>query len=122
MKRRLPKVSTLFGVMAFAVAVIGPPLRIFSDHSPFTVSNIHFAVVSSDRFHVTATVTVSKGVDRPICHSQAMRKDSAFLGDDVGAIGPKLKAGQTWQLTSDLAVLNKDAATVDHIKIDCIDY
>lgn len=122
MKRRLPKVSTLFGVMAVAVATIGPPLRVFSDHSPFTVSNIHFAAIGSDRLHVTATVTVSKGVDGPICHSQAIRKDSAFLGDDVGAIGPKLKAGQTWQLASDLTVLNKDAATVDHIKIDCIDY
>jgi hypothetical protein len=66
------KVSTLFGVMAVAVATIGPPLRVFSDRSPFTVSNIHFAVIGSDRLHVTATVKVSKGVDRPICHSQAI--------------------------------------------------
>ena len=135
MKRRLPKISTLFGILVLAAVAIGPPLRlfVFPDQPAFAVSDIHSAFVSSEtnhsptgdfvtrKLHVTATVRASRDA-ASVCHIKALTKDLGQLGD-AELVGPKLKAGQTWQLVNDDAtVLDQDVTRFDQVAIDCLAY
>jgi hypothetical protein len=134
MKKLLPRVWVLFGILAVVAVVVVPPVRLFAfpDQPDFTVSDIHSAFVGSEsdslpdgvvfvshKLHITAAVRANRDA-APICHIKALNKGLGQLGD-AELIGPKLKAGQTWQLVNnDATVFDQDVAKFDHVAIDCM--